>query len=157
PFRRRVPREASRYRQRRNALVKQLYCVSSDPGVRIRAASAGVPAECVHAVLPHAGYASLAHGTTPPAEPPARLALLQTPDAGGFLCHSTCLGIESATGRNGTFFSHVLLDVPVAFDAQQAIQSWGSPLWQRSDQVGVELPEALSLPVSSTLDDQELA
>jgi len=83
--------------------------------------------------------------------------LLQTPDAGRFLCHSTCLGIDPATGRNGKFFSHVLLDVPAAFDAQQAIQSWGSPLWQRADQGGVELPEALSLPVSSTLDDQELA
>jgi hypothetical protein len=109
----------------------------------------------VQAVLRYAGYASPPRG--PAAEPPARLALLQAPDAGRFLCHSTCLGIDPATGKNGKFFSHVLLDVPATLDAQHAIQSWGSPLWQRADQGGVELPEALFLPVSSALDDRELA
>ncbi len=139
--------------------MKQLYCTSGDQGTngaaaRLRAASAGVAPDQVQAVLRHAGYKSPAR---PAAEPPARLALLQTPEAGRFLCHSTCLGIDPATGQNGKFFSHVLLDVPATLDAQHAIQSWGSPLWQRTEQGGVELPEALYLPVSPTLDDQELA
>jgi hypothetical protein len=144
--------------------VKQLYCTSADrgtngtspgePGTRLRAASAGVTPDHVHAILRYAGYTSPAR---PAAEPPARLALLQTADAGRFLCHSTCLGIDPATGQNGKFFSHVLLDVPATLDAQHAIQSWGSPLWQRAEQGGAELPEALYLPVSPTLDDAELA
>src|SRR5205823_1267388 len=54
--------------------------------------------------------------------------------------------------------SHLLLDVPATLDAQHAIQSWGSPLWQRADYGGgAELPEALYLPVSPTLGDAELA
>src|SRR5262249_23150467 len=73
------------------------------------------------------------------------------------LCHSTCLGIDPATGKNGHFFTHLLLDVPNTLDAQQAIQSWGSHLWQRTDPGGsAELPEALYLPVSSALGDAEL-
>jgi hypothetical protein len=147
--------------------VKQLYCTSGDQGTngatssaagtRVRAASAGLAPERVQAVLRYAAYASPPRGPAAVAEPPARLALLQAPEAGCFLCHSTCLGIDPATGKNGKFFSHVLLDVPATLDAQHAIQSWGSPLWQRADQGGVELPEALFLPVSSALDDDELA
>ena len=146
--------------------MKQLYCTPRDPsnptgaaeaGVRIRAASSGVPAEQAGAALRHAGYASPARAPESAAEPPARLAFLQTAEAGRFLCHSTCLGIDPATGRNGKFLSHVLLDVPPTLDAQHAIQTWGSPLWQRADAGGVELPEALYLPMSPTLDDDGLA
>ncbi len=147
--------------------MKQLYCTSADrgdngtngagPGARVRAASAGLAPDRVQAILRHAGYASPARGAAPAAEPPTRLALLQTSDAGRFLCHSACLGIDPATGQNGKFFSHVLLEVPATLDAQHAIQSWGSPVWQRADQGGAELPEALYLPVSSTLDDEDLA
>jgi GTPase-associated protein 1, N-terminal domain type 2/GTPase-associated protein 1, middle domain len=148
--------------------VKQLYCTTAEgnpngtdkpvPHVRVRAASGGLAPERVRAALRHAGYASPVRGPAAASAPPARLALLQTREAGRFLCHSTCLGIDPATGQNGHFFSHLLLDVPATLDAQHAIQSWGSPLWQRTDHGGgAELPEALYLPVSSTLGDAELA
>jgi hypothetical protein len=79
---------------------------------------------------------------------PIRLALLNTP-AGRVLAHVT-------PSQNG-FFAHTLLDVPETADAQLAIQTWGSPLWQRNDpQARGELPEMPYLPVADLLDDSSL-
>lgn len=144
--------------------MKQLYVTSEaatkngpTPESRVRAASPGLAPERLAAVRRYAGYASPSREVLGEAAAPVRLALLTTPDAGRFVCHSTCLGIDPATGKNGHYFSHLLLDVPPTLDAQQAIQSWGSRLWQRGDHGGgSELPEALYLPVSSTLGDAEL-
>lgn len=142
--------------------MKQLYCVSPEVQgrrARVRAASPGLSAERLEAAVRYAGYASPEPGPAglPFAAAPIRLALLHTADAGRLLCHSTCLGVDPATGRNGQFFSHVLLDVPATLDAQQAIHTWGSQLWQRADNGGgAVLPEALYLPVSSVLGDQQL-
>jgi hypothetical protein len=149
-----------------SAAMKQLYYTSHgrakhDPesgvnGSRVRAATAGVPADRLQAVVRHAGYVSPGHA--PGASPaPVRLALLKTPDAGRILCHSTCLGIDPATGTNGQFFSHMFLELPPTLDAQHAIQTWGSPQWQSADHGGgPELPEALYLPVASVLGDAQL-
>jgi hypothetical protein len=143
--------------------MKQLYCVSNEAGqrvdqhgVRVTAASSHLPPEHLQSALRYAGSAAPA-GASGEAVPPVRLALLQTPDAGRILCHTTCLR-DPITGKNGQYFAHLLLDVPAALDAHQAIQSWGSDLWQRTDPGGgAELPDALYLPVASALGDAQLA
>lgn len=141
--------------------MKQLYLTNNGVrnGVQVRAVSVGVAERQVAAASRHASYAAPVVNAENVATftPPIRLAWLDTPEAGRLLCHSTCLGIDPGTGRNGHFFSHLLLDVPGTLDAQHAIQTWGSQLWQRTDPGGTAaLPEALSLPVSSALGDQRL-
>lgn len=146
--------------------MKQLYFTNTDQNsvggrtaVQVRGMSPGLESRRVEAAARYAGYAApvvqVEHATA--YVPPVRLAWLETPDAGRLLCHSTCLGIDPATGKNGHFFSHVLLEVPPTLDAQHAIQTWGSQLWQRADHAGSgPLPEALYLPVSSALGDARL-
>lgn len=148
--------------------MKQVYFSNTTTGkaaprgnseVQVRGASTGLAERHLAAAARYANYAAPA---MPPGAavgylPPVRLAWLDTPDAGRLLCHSTCLGIDPATGRNGHFFSHVLIDVPGTLDAQHAIQTWGSHLWQRVDHSGAAaLPEPLYLPVSSALGDARL-
>ena len=139
-------------------------------GFHVRAASAGVEPFCLRAAAGYAGYA-LPPGLTAEnaAKPPVRLALLSTSEAGRILCHCSWIGktsskaadfgegMEVEDGRNGNFFAHLLLDVPPTLDVQHAIQTWGSPLWQREDDGGgTELPEMLSLPVADKLNDAAL-
>ncbi len=109
----------------------------------VRASSAGVRPDALHAVLPHSVY-------TPSADRPtaARLALLNTPH-GRVLTHA----VPHADG----FFAHTLLNVPDTADALLAIQTWGSPQWQRTPpESGGELPELPYLPVADVLDDAGL-
>ena len=134
--------------------MKQLYSsgllgVNPVGGAALRASSAGVPADALHLALSHAGYAAPHRDGHQSAVPlPVRLALLNTPQ-GRVLTHTT---------PNGTnYFAHTLLNVPASADAQLAIQTWGSPLWQKSDPEGVsELPELPYLPVADVLDDAVL-
>jgi len=108
----------------------------------IAARSGGVSESTIRSLLPHTMYAGSPDGT---ANRPTRLALLETP-AGRVLTH--------AVAAEGQYFAHTLLNVPETADAQLAIQTWGSPQWQRSkpDSNG-ELPELPYLPVADRLDD----
>jgi hypothetical protein len=105
----------------------------------VKATTAGVTPDRLQVVLPHAMYNG---GKS------VRLALLNTAN-GRVLTHAVPAG-ES-------YFAHTLLNVPETADAQLAIQTWGSPQWQRSspDQVG-DLPELPHLPVADLLDDPSL-
>ena len=104
----------------------------------VRARSAGVGAEQLHAVLPHSFH-------TPPG---AKLSLLNTPH-GRVLTHA----VPHADG----FFAHTLLNVPDTADALLAVQTWGSPHWQRTPPDGqADLPELPYLPVADVLDDAGL-
>ncbi len=131
--------------------MKQLY--SSGPlgspvaNAALRAASAGVPADALSLALNHAGYAvPYRDGCDTP--PPVRLALLNTPQ-GRVLTHTT--------PRGANYFAHTLFNVPASADAQLAIQTWGSPLWQTQESEGsVDLPELPYLPVADLLDDAVL-
>ncbi|MCU0704378.1 MAG: hypothetical protein MUF18_10420 [Fimbriiglobus sp.] len=108
----------------------------------VRATSAGVRPEALHAVLPHSLF------TPTPTRPSARLALLKTPQ-GRLLTH--------AVPHDGGFFAHTLLNVPDTADALLAVQTWGSPQWQRTPpEGGSELPELPYLPVADVLDDAGL-
>ncbi|MFO0849299.1 MAG: hypothetical protein U0871_12205 [Gemmataceae bacterium] len=131
--------------------MKQLYAagplMGREPQVglsAVRATSAGVKPDELVAALSAAGY------TPPPANTtdrklPVRLALLNTP-AGRLLTHIAPNG--------GTYFAHTLLDVPASADAQLAIQTWGSPQWQRHDPDSpADLPDLPYLPVADVLDD----
>src|SRR4051812_49191344 len=120
------------------------------PAPAVKAASAGVRPEDVRAALPFTAYAP------PPARAdaadrplPVRLALLKTPSAGRVLAH--------VAPNGGTYFAHALLNVPATADAQLAIQTWGSPLWQRHDpDTSADLPDLPYLPVGDSLDDGAL-
>lgn len=141
--------------------MKQLYTAGALPGSAntapgrpgapaFKAASQGLRPEDVRAALPYTAYAP------PPSRPeetprplPVRLALLNTPAAGRMLAH--------VAPNGGTYFAHALLNVPATADAQLAIQTWGSPMWQRHDpDTGGELPELPYLPVADVLDDAAL-
>src|SRR5947209_4668436 len=91
------------------------------PAPAVRAVSAGLKPAELQAALSYAGYFAPAEGARPL---PVRLALLHTP-AGRLLTH--------VTPNGGTFFAHSLLNVPATADAQLAIQTWGSPFWQRHE------------------------
>src|SRR5437868_5160681 len=103
--------------------MKQLYytsCLqgrskSGEAGFQVRAASPGLTAERVRAVLRHVRY-GLPQGydeDTSPTEAPRRLALLET-DAGRLLCHSSHVGRDLSTNRTGVYFTHVLFDLPAS-------------------------------------------
>ncbi len=131
--------------------MKQLY--SSGPlgsplaNAALRASSAGVPADALSLALSHAGYA-VPHRDGTDTPPPVRLALLNTPQ-GRVLTHT------QPSGAN--YFAHTLFNVPASADAQLAIQTWGSPLWQTHDPEGSgDLPELPYLPVADLLDDAVL-
>lgn len=118
----------------------------------VRATSAGVSADQLQTALGFANYA------TPPVRTgdgeialpsPVRLALLNTLTTGRVLTHT------ASTGNR--YFAHSLLNVPATADAQLAIQTWGSPAWQRSDpDSAADLPELPYLPVADILDDDAL-
>jgi hypothetical protein len=79
---------------------------------------------------------------------PTRLSLTQSP-AGRVLAH--------VAPNGGTFFSHVLLDVPSTTDTHTAIQTWGSPQWQRhAPDRTADLPDVPFLPVADRLDEASL-
>lgn len=113
----------------------------------MRAATLGTPADEIQAALSFSNYAPPpGRGTDAPL--PVRLALLQS-SAGRVLTHITPNG--------GTYFAHALLNVPDTADAQLAIQTWGSPLWQRHDPDSTsDLPDLPYLPVADLLDDGSL-
>ena len=131
--------------------MKQLYSSgplgSSHANAAVRAASAGVPADALSLALSHAGYSAPDRdGTDTPQ--PVRLSLLNTPQ-GRVLTHTR------PSGAN--YFAHTLFNVPSSADAQLAIQTWGSPLWQTHDPEGnADLPELPYLPVADLLDDAVL-
>ena len=81
---------------------------------------------------------------------PVRLALIATPNAGRVLTHVTPVS-------ESRYFAHALLNVPPSSDAQLAIQTWGSPHWQREEPEGSsDLPALPYLPVADVLDDDSL-
>ena len=130
--------------------MKQLYSSgplgSSLANAALKASSAGVPADALSLVLNHSGYALPDQDRQ--RTPPVRLALLNTAQ-GRVLTHAT------PSGSN--YFAHTLLNVPASADAQLAIQTWGSPLWQTHDPDGhADLPELSHLPVADLLDDAVL-
>ena len=56
--------------------------------------------------------------------------------------------------RPDGYFTHALVNVPPTADAHLAIQTWGSPLWQRSDPDSAsDLPDLPYLPVAEVLGD----
>ncbi len=131
--------------------MKQLY--SSGPlgstaaNASLKASSAGVPADSLSLALNHPGY-SLPYRDGCDTPPPVRLALLNTPQ-GRVLTHTMPSG--------ASYFAHTLFNVPASADAQLAIQTWGSPLWQTHDPDGhADLPELSHLPVADLLDDAVL-
>ena len=108
----------------------------------VTAATGGLKADLVHSVLPHALYTPPAGGAD---RLPVRLALLNTP-TGRVLTHAV------PTGES--YFAHTLVNLPDTADAQLAIQTWGSPLWQQSaPESAGDLPELPYLPVADVLDD----
>jgi hypothetical protein len=135
--------------------MKQLYAagplatVSTGRSLSVRAATTGLRPDELQAALSTAGYAPPpARGPDGERPLPVRLALLKS-GAGRVLTHITPNG--------GTYFAHALLNVPAAADAQLAIQTWGSPLWQRHDpDAAADLPELPYLPVADVLDDAAL-
>lgn len=112
----------------------------------VRASSNGLDPAAVSAVLPHAGYSAATFGAARPLPP--RLALLNT--AGGRV-------LTHAVQTGDTFFAHAILNVPDTSDAQLAIQTWGSPQWQRTPpDAATDLPDLPFLPVADVLDDAAL-
>ena len=115
----------------------------------LRASTLGVGADELNAALNFAHYALPPARTNETDRPaPVRLALLNS-TSGRVLTHITPNG--------GTYFAHTLLNVPSTADAQLAIQTWGSPLWQKHDpDTATDLPELPYLPVADVLDDAAL-
>lgn len=113
----------------------------------LRSSSNGVQHHELQSALPAANYARPRFAEADSVLP-VRLALLNTP-AGRILSH--------VTPNHESYFAHTLLNVPETADAQLAIQTWGSPLWQRQDpNATVELPELPYLPVADLLDDASM-
>ncbi len=116
----------------------------------VKASSAGLGPDRVYATLPLTGYAPPPGRDAEERAPlPVRLALLNSPSTGRVLTHVAPTG--------GGYFAHALLDLPATTDAQTAIQTWGSPLWQRHDpETAADLPDLPYLPVADVLDDAAL-
>ena len=119
------------------------------PASTFKAASPGLRPEEVQSALSQTAYTPPPRGGENPGPLPVRLALLQTGTAGRVLAH--------VAPNGGTYFAHTLLNVPATADAQLAIQTWGSPLWQRHEpDTAGELPDLPYLPVADVLDDETL-
>lgn len=111
----------------------------------IQASTSGLTAEHLHAVLPHTLYATTNRPTEAERPLPVRLALLKTP-TGRLLTH--------AAPDGESYLAHTLVNVPDTADAQLAIQTWGSPQWQRTPpDSATDLPDLPYLPVADVLDD----
>jgi hypothetical protein len=147
--------------------MKQAYFFAQLPGSsladpmpsewRVRAASAGLTAERLQALLPVGAFQPPLGDDGQPLTPaPERLALLQTNDLGRILCRSVLCPADAH--HPGPYaFTHVIVDLPPTADAHQAIQTWRSDQWQSSDPgPTAELPDAWYLPVAAHLDDAGL-
>jgi len=134
--------------------MKQVYSsgqLNSGVPSALRAATAGTGADDLSAALTGQCYGVPA-GYQPDNERPLpiRLALLKT-IRGRVLTHVT------PHGGKASWFAHTLVNVPTTADAQLAIQTWGSPLWQKQDpESAADLPELPYLPVADVLDDAAL-
>jgi len=115
----------------------------------VRASTTGILPDHLRAALPASLYSAPPSRSIDAEHPlPVRLSLLSTPN-GRVLTH--------VTPRGESYFAHTLLNVPETADAQLAIQTWGSPLWQRHDSdSAADLPELPYLPVADLLDDAAL-
>jgi hypothetical protein len=135
--------------------VKQVYATGplATPGrptrPAVRASSAGTTADAVNSALDFANYLAptpAPRGDEPTPKLPVRLSLIGTPATGRVLTH--------VAPNGGTYFAHSLLDVPAGTDAHTAIQTWGSPHWQRHEpDAPADLPDLPFLPVADVLDD----
>src|SRR5579862_2140988 len=133
-------------------------------GWRIRAASPGFIdarnmineySEPVLTLLKYMGYNLPLDTTKPdevtPLQAPRSLAFVQTKsetpevvtmDVKHALIHKVYAGVDAAD-RSGNYFCHLITDLPgasspcpsdLSFSAREAIELWGSPFWQSSDQ-----------------------
>ncbi|MCG8649740.1 MAG: hypothetical protein MI861_07900, partial [Pirellulales bacterium] len=141
--------------------MKQLYytsckegkSVSGRSGFEVRAHSAGIDPAVLVAAIRYAGYVvdpELLTDQDFTSEKSLRLACLQTPELGRIICHSLYLGTDETTGRQGNFFSHLLLDLPDSVSPADAIRCWGQDFWQTRDgDFALELAEVDKLPNGS--------
>ncbi|MSP34075.1 MAG: hypothetical protein EXR06_04155, partial [Rickettsiales bacterium] len=138
--------------------MKQIYytscrtgkSVGGSSGFQIRASSPNVAPDRLKATISYVGYA-LPQNVIPTEQTcltsPVRLAFLDTPDAGKILCHGVYIGKDPMTGRFGNFYSHTLLNLPDGFQAEEAIRTWLSDFWKKSDDdKGSTLEDIDSLP-----------
>lgn len=129
-------------------------------GFQVRGVSAGIGPERVHAALRHVAYElppCIHPSQLAPTASPVRLAFLRTPELGPVLCHSVYAGEDPTTRRLGNFFSHLLLDMPPAFTAAAAIETWGSDSWCRADGSFVTaLPDVDEVHAGQALTDDTL-
>ena len=115
----------------------------------IRASTTGTNPDAVQAALAFANYLPPSRDAEPQSKLPVRLSFLSTSHSGRVLTH--------VAPNGGTYFAHSLLDVPSGTDALTAIQTWGSPDWQRHEpEAGTDLPELPFLPVADVLDDTSM-
>ena len=123
--------------------MKQIYSTGTSNRPAAPSVRASSPGAAIELALPLANYSAA------PDRFPVRLALLNSP-AGRVLTHAT-------PDRAGHYFAHTIQGVPATADAQLAIQTWGSPLWQTTapDSTG-DLPDLPHLPVADVLDDDAL-
>jgi len=132
--------------------MKQLYYTSCRPGksvsgcggFQIRSVTPALGPEQRRSAIRHAGYqmpANMLDAATL-ADMPLRLALLDTPELGRVLYHTTYVGKDPSTGREGNVFSHVLIGVPATVTARSAILTLGNGDWICADgDFPTELPE----------------
>jgi|GEM_PF-2103763 len=148
--------------------MKQVYAIGRFPSTaadsgtpvasvrepQICAMTAGIDPGSCQQLLPYLGYAPPPGRLPEAAEPlPIRLALLSLGPIGRVLVH--------VTPHDTGYFTHALLNVPAAADAQLVIQTWGSPGWEVSwdganPGSSTELPELPYLPVAEVMDDNAL-
>ncbi|MCS7306484.1 MAG: hypothetical protein NZ602_15415 [Thermoguttaceae bacterium] len=148
--------------------MKQLFYTSCQQGkswtgkegFQVRAASAGLGGERLLQAVRYMGYQLPQNGRNPLESfhyLPVRLAFLQTPDLGYVLCHSVSAGVDPTTHRPGNFFSHLLLELPPEFSPAKAIQTWGSPFWQKTDgPFDILLPEIDTIEPGNLLTEERL-
>lgn len=126
--------------------MKQIFAVGSLTGadaISVRASSLGMPADVLNGLLPIATYQSQSIDSD---HKPVRLSLVRTSATGRVLSH--------VTPGEGSYVSHLVLNVPATTDAQTAIQTWDSPQWQRTAaEANTDLPDLPFLPVSDRLDE----
>jgi len=73
---------------------------------------------------------------------PIRFALGDVHGAGRILVHSTYVGKDAETSRDGNYFSHALIGSPQEIDPLWALGRWGSSFWKTQDGNGpTDLPE----------------